>query len=137
MVFLGEEPVWHVADLDTIADVDAFLDLRDSSWKIPIVAYAYLSLFIDLPQFKSTEGAASPISPAFYLEANKSGSRTREQRKRQNSPREIMFGSRPSSNGSASSSTSSTASSSSSSSSGSSPMAFHDKQHYVCILCNK
>ena len=49
---------------------------------------------------------------------------------------EIMFGSRPASNGSASSSTSGV-SSSSSSSSGSSPMTFHDKQHYVCILCNK
>ena len=105
--------------------------------KSPSPKYAYLSCLIDCRQNKSTEEAASPFSSAFYLEENKSGSDQNFGLARAKTKyTEIMFGNRPSSNGSASSSTS-TSSSSSSSSSGSNPMTFHEKQHYVCILCNK
>ena len=135
MVFLSEEPVLQVANLNTIADVDVFLGSSGLlNGKSPSSHTHICHCSSISPSLKAQREPRRPSVQRFTSKQTNPG---RERAPRRGDKTENMFGSRPSSNGSASSSTSSTASSSSSSSSGSSPMAFHDKQHYVCILCNK
>ena len=111
-----------------------FLDLLDSLMENPHSSHTHICHCSSIsPSLKAQREPRRPSVQRFTSKQTNPG----RERARRGDKTENMFGSRPSSNGSASSSTSSTASSSSSSSSGSSPMAFHDKQHYVCILCNK
>ena len=133
MVFLCEEPVCQ-AVVDTIAIVDVFLGSSGLlNGKSPSSHTHICHCSSISPSLKAQREPRRPSVQRFTSKQTNPG----RERARRGHKTENMFGSRPSSNGSASSSTSSTASSSSSSSSGSSPMAFHDKQHYVCILCNK
>lgn len=121
--------------VDTIAIVDVFLGSSGLlNGKSPSSHTHICHCSSISPSLKAQREPRRPSVQRFTSKQTNPG---RERAPRRGDKTENMFGSRPSSNGSASSSTSSTASSSSSSSSGSSPMAFHDKQHYVCILCNK